>query len=317
MEIINEINIWVNSIGISISSIKNKTLFVIRKGAMGDVLWAEPIIRALASKNKKVVFICGYPELFENYPLSNVSFVSVKNKSYKRVFRVLSLLKRSELMIILDDAYEKAPKQHLLYAYQKTAKLERMDVLPILYLSEKEKVQFSNRGVYIVLHIESPSENVKHRKVYGLDWQHIIDYLVSKGVEVFIISQMKTKYHNAINIKTSLRDLIALIGNALFFIGLDSGPANIAVALNIPELVFFGSVNPMFRRIPQKFNGIVMQKYCELSGCYHRIDFNRKTKSCLLIHEIETPKCSIFTNDEVVFQIDILLNNLLGNTETI
>ncbi|MCR6640699.1 MAG: hypothetical protein NVV82_17315 [Sporocytophaga sp.] len=43
-------------------------IHIYRANAFGDVLWTEPVIRYLVSKNQYVNVITNYPEVFENYP---------------------------------------------------------------------------------------------------------------------------------------------------------------------------------------------------------------------------------------------------------
>ncbi len=39
-------------------------MYLVRKRALGDVLWIEPVIRALAAKHKKVVVVTLFNDLF-------------------------------------------------------------------------------------------------------------------------------------------------------------------------------------------------------------------------------------------------------------
>jgi GT2 family glycosyltransferase len=65
-----------------------------------------------------------------------------------------------------------------------------------------------------------------------------------------------------------LFDLVRLIANAAAHVGIDSLPAHIAQALDIPSIVFFGSVHPFSRLWP---GARVSPLTAELSciGCYH------------------------------------------------
>lgn len=67
--------------------------------------------------------------------------------------------------------------------------------------------------------------------------------------------------------KTSLKELIALISKAKYFICNDTGPMHIAAALNIPVFAVFGPANPV-RTGPYGNIHTVIQKKLDCSPCY-------------------------------------------------
>jgi heptosyltransferase II len=71
--------------------------------------------------------------------------------------------------------------------------------------------------------------------------------------------------------KTTLRELMALIGSCKAFLTNDSGPMHIASALNIPNLALFGSTNPT--KTGPYLKGKVLYKGEDLkcSPCYKRV----------------------------------------------
>jgi ADP-heptose:LPS heptosyltransferase len=81
---------------------------------------------------------------------------------------------------------------------------------------------------------------------------------------------------NAVSIagKTNLKELLAVIKGARYFICNDTGPMHMAAALNIPVFVIFGPANPI-RTGPHGHepNGIihtVLQKNLDCSPCYRQ-----------------------------------------------
>lgn len=79
--------------------------------------------------------------------------------------------------------------------------------------------------------------------------------------------------------KTTLRELIALIGACSIFLTNDSGPMHIASALNVPLLALFGSTNEV--KTGPYNGGKVIHKHVECSPCYKRvcpIDFRCMTR---------------------------------------
>ncbi len=69
--------------------------------------------------------------------------------------------------------------------------------------------------------------------------------------------------------KTSLRELVALIGCCSYFLTNDSGPMHVAAALKVPLLALFGSTDDT-RTGPYK-NGKVIHKHVACSPCYKRV----------------------------------------------
>ena len=67
--------------------------------------------------------------------------------------------------------------------------------------------------------------------------------------------------------KTGLKDLVALINRAIFFVCNDTGPMHIAAALNVPVFAIFGPANPI-RTGPYGTIHTVIQKKMDCAPCY-------------------------------------------------
>jgi len=67
--------------------------------------------------------------------------------------------------------------------------------------------------------------------------------------------------------KTGLKDLLAVIENACFFVCNDTGPMHIAAALNIPVFAIFGPANPV-RTGPYGTIHTVISENLDCSPCY-------------------------------------------------
>jgi len=67
--------------------------------------------------------------------------------------------------------------------------------------------------------------------------------------------------------RTGLKDLIALIGKAAFFVCNDTGPMHIAAALNVPVFAVFGPANPV-RTGPYGNIHTIIQKKMDCAPCY-------------------------------------------------
>src|SRR5215469_1541219 len=282
------------------------TKYLYRSAGMGDVLWTEPLVNELAKKNKKIVLFTEFPALFDNYPLKNVSVRKIPSNLQRTVLQVFNFFSGNKIYHKLDGIYESMPKMHMLHAYQKYFSLPQKNKYPSLYLTEEEKKPIKGLPAnYVVIHLDA-NMTLNYRKVYGVDWNEIVSYLRSKGLSVVVTGDHAEHWKDAIVYNGSLRQLIQLIYNCRFFIGMDSGPSHIAASLQKPSLVFFGSVNPAYRQFPELFKGFFLQQPCEFAGCYHEV-ISGEGQPCKLVGDAGIPKCSLHTNDYVKKHIDLLI----------
>jgi hypothetical protein len=75
--------------------LKKPLTYLIRKRALGDVLWIEPVIRQLATRHKRVIVHTRHNELFLNYPLANVIFREKLGLAEKLLWKLESLFNTS------------------------------------------------------------------------------------------------------------------------------------------------------------------------------------------------------------------------------
>lgn len=284
--------------------------YIIRKRQIGDALWIEPVIRQLSKKYKKVYVHTKYNELFNNYPYPNVIFKNRLSFAEKVLSKIERFLHTAFFFINLEMAYEESPQEHFLHAYQRAAHLPPTIEYPELYLSQEEKnkkiVPFDK---YVVLHLDSVHSR-NFRKIYGADWSLIIAYIESKGFKVVQLGEKSIDIGSGQSISTNLRDLMAVIQNSSFFIGIDSSPSHFAASLKVPSLIFFGSVNPLFRHFPKMFKGFFLQQPCEFAGCYHTAPSKTGIR-CRLVGDDGIPKCSLHSSEYVIKNIDLLLKQFL------
>jgi len=277
---------------------------------MGDVLWTEPLVRTLAARNKKVVLFTQFKELFKNYPLPNVSVREIPPGWHRAILKGLNLLSDNQTYHKLDGIYEASPKMHMLHAYQQYFSLPVTNEYPVIYLDEQEKKPVEGLPAdYVVLHLD-PNARLNYRRIFGVDWEEVVSYIQSKNLSVVLTGHDALPLKGAGVFNGSLRQLMQLIYNSRFFIGVDSGPAHIAASLKKPALIFFGSVNPLFRHFPELFQGFFLQQPCEYAGCYHEV-ISGKGQTCRLVGDEGIPKCSLHTTEYVKEHIDLLQKKYL------
>lgn len=286
----------------------SKVKYLVRKRALGDVLWIEPIIEQLAKQHKKLIVHTKYNQLFENYPLKNVIFKNELSFLEKLLVRAGKFPLINKLVTNLDDCYEQSPKQPLLCAYQQKALVEYREDYPRLFLSDEEKRMFNSlkeKGAYTILHVDNKALK-NFRKAYGINWQKIVQLLNEKGKNVYLIGAEDPKIIGATFIPTTIREMIALIYKADLFIGVDSGPSHIAASLQIPALLFFGAVNPNFRHFRNLFKGVIMQQPCIYAGCFHEFKTPDEVV-CRIVGDTGIPPCCSFTTGQVKDSINLLI----------
>lgn len=284
--------------------------YLYRSAGLGDVLWTEPLIKQLAAKNRKIILFTHFTELFENYPLQNVVIKKIPSGLKRALLKVCNFFLGNNLYFKLDGVYEANPKMHMLHAYQKFFGLALLNVYPSIFLSSEEKKPFDFlAGKYVVLHLDNATD-LNYRKVYGVDWNEIVLFLKKQNFDVILIGKNNYNLENATAFNGNIRELIRLIYHSQFFIGLDSGPSHIAASLQKPSIIFFGSVNPLYRHFTEIFTGIFMQQFCEYAGCYHEV-VGGNGQTCKLVGDSGTPKCCVHTTRDVKDNIELLIKKYL------
>lgn len=264
-----------------------------RTGAIGDVLLTEPIMRYFMSNGYNVV-LDTLPEIYELF--SNHSYYIEHKSTFDR--RGIT----PEKVINLDMSYESKPKQNRLKTYFEFAgikdyKLSKPSLFPLV----DNKTKLFKK--YVILHIDK--KPMPYRNVFGVNWEEVKGYLESLGYSVI---QIGKEEHETVGLEMntpSIAFLKFLIAGCDMFIGIDSGPLNIAMAYNKPCIGFFGSVNPEYVFPDLNFLEVIQQP-CIKQHCYHNsvttvgieCEFNK-----------EVPPCCISDTEQVIDKINKIQND--------
>jgi ADP-heptose:LPS heptosyltransferase len=119
---------------------------------------------------------------------------------------------------------------------------------------------------YAVIHIDK--RETPHRNTYGINWDKVRSYLEGMG---YVVIQIGKNDHDVAGIElntTTVAYMKFVIAGCDLFIGVDSGPASIAVAYNKPSVLLFGSVNPKYIH-PDLTNVEIVQGDCDNAFCWH------------------------------------------------
>lgn len=275
-----------------------KTIMITRKGAMGDVIALEPVLHYFHKKGYKVVLNTLQP--FFNLFVAHYFKVHHPNEMDERIeYKEYNL----------DMAYEVQPKRLHLDSYY-----EMCDV-PIeerVYRNPRLSMSFNPRTgrlfyKYVVIHNDIREQ--ASRNITGINWVIITHELKKQGYAVFQIGVGKhEKIPGAIYMATPSEPMLMwLVGGADIFIGIDSGPSHIAIAYEVPAIIFYGSVDPK-NLIPDLSNVIAINNHtkniCEKPYCWADTIGCVGTK-CYI--DDEKPPCNIFDTDEVIMAISHLI----------
>lgn len=257
-------------------------VIVHRTGAMGDVIMAEPLMERLHNDGFRVILDClpPYYNLFDKHYFQVEYLPHLREDSSN--YRVINL----------DMAYEVETKKLVLEAYYKAAGITEYTLRnPRLnFRPTPETRLFDN---YIVLHVDDTA--MAHRNVHGVVWRDVVEWIETHTA--YKVFQIGGKYGAATHINTPTEPLLAyVIAGAAYFIGIDSGPSQISVSCGVESIIFFGSVNPVFRYFDlSKIH--VVQNTCDRNGCYHSV-ISLTGIEC--IYDAKNPPCITHETEKII-----------------
>lgn len=238
-----------------------KTVVIKRSGALGDVVALEPLLRHYHENNYRVVLDTD-PNIYMMYYQHDFPVIHFSQFDKGRfVYETIDL----------DLAYEEKPKQLHLKSYFEKAGVDAEIKNPKLCFHVTPYNRLFKK--YIVLHISERDQ--PYRNIYGMDWAKLVAELRSKSYNVIQIGGNSEVVPGAIEMNTcTINLLLYLLAGAEGFIGIDSGPSNMAVACGIKSAIFFGSVNPEYI-YPDRSNILAIhrheEKVCDTPFCWHSV----------------------------------------------
>lgn len=295
-----------------------------RTGAMGDVIMTEPIMHHFHQQGFRIV-LDTLPQFYGLFA-SHYFKIHHPEELDPRVMKTAKIIN-------LDMAYEITPRRLHLESYYEVSGITNG-----LIRNPKLRLPFDHKDPaakifkkYAILHLDRRPQ--MGRNSYGIDWCAIVWELNDKGYEVIQIGQgdreIIEEAVQMINLGEMM--LMRLIGAADLFIGHDSGPANIAIAMETPSVILFGSVNPDYI-IPNKENVIAITKHneinpvCKSPYCWSsvigqegieciEVEGKRRMnvqmmqgKECVEVPAEHIPPCVNFTNEQVINAINKIIN---------
>jgi ADP-heptose:LPS heptosyltransferase len=274
-------------------------ILVNRRGHIGDVFWAEPLISDLIGRGHSVNLRSKYADMLHNLPK-----LTINEKT------------QEDLKIDLDGSYERTPKQHILLSYYQAAPVE-LGLSPVLrsptvWLSAEERKQIGElqSPPYALFHLKW-NHYGNYRRIYGVDWNEVSRKIYERyGLISRQLFGDPGRLSAPVLQTNTFRDIIPWIHRASLFVGVDSGPAHVAASLDIPTVVGFGSVNPAFRYLPESA-ATFLTAPCEFAGCYHdNLSADGYGQQCRIpgIGTTGVPKCAVQTTRSVLDRIEEILH---------
>lgn len=262
------------------------TVILKRTGALGDIITMEPVMAHLNQAGYNVVIDCPVHlyEVFSNhwYPIRHISqFDSGRIPATE---------------IDLDMAYEVKPDQLHLKSYFELVGVEPKDYRnPSLTVGNNLKKLFKK---YAVIHIDD--RETLSRNITGIEWKPLVSYLENNG---YTVLQIGNQHHKVIATEINTPTIAFLkwvIAGSDLFIGIDSGPAQIAVACDVESVIFFGSVD--CQKIYADLSNIhVIERVnvCRKPKCWHSAISTNGVPCIETTEDNPTLPCTEFNQGEV------------------
>lgn len=277
------------------------TVVIRRLAALGDCVQLEPVLLHFYKK--------GYRVVLDTLP----QFFRLFQQHYFKIHhpeeidgRLLANAKRYDL----DMSYESKPKQLHLKTYFEYCEVpeSEMDLRnPSLNLNIEKTPGTKLFKKYCVLHLAVRGQT--GRNVQGsIDWPAVVQHLKQKGYDTIQVGAAESDaIPGALQMMTPGEPfLMWILRESDLFLGIDSGPSNIAVAFEIPVIIFFGSVDPKYIYADlSNIEVIETEPNCGNRKCWHNVE-GCEGMECIV--DEKKPPCVQFTHESVITAIDNICN---------
>jgi hypothetical protein len=255
--------------------IASKNVLVKRMGALGDVIQVEPVLRYFSEK--------GYTVYLETTPGLEQVFTF---QPY--TVRLHTSQIDYDLVVDLDMSYEMMPTLNHIEAYFAAFGERPKANPPRIELNDTNRIfDFP----YAVMHIDRREQNYRNPVD---NFAKICKEIVDSGTNVILIGNGEKLDKDVYNVEgvipvinLSITTIMSIIWHSEFFIGIDSGPSHLAVAMKKKSVIYFGSVKPELIHLDLSDIDIRQGK-CEYHGCWH-IEGGTQGQPCIL--GLQIPLC--------------------------
>jgi ADP-heptose:LPS heptosyltransferase len=221
-----------------------KDALMIRKWAHGDVLMAEPIIRALKDKGYEKIYVTTQAkEMLANHPLIE----SINSSPPLEEVDVYNL----------DDTYERRIHLNLLiqdsYVLDTGLTLEEKDKVPQIFLTDDEikyGQELLGEGKWMVLYLAYPNGPGARPHWAYKHWRPVVSHLKKRGFQICLIGHLHEKNIDCNLIdkdmrdKTTIREWLSIQARSDLFLGTEGSPIIVAQAFGTPGVAIFNKNVP-------------------------------------------------------------------------
>jgi autotransporter strand-loop-strand O-heptosyltransferase len=252
-------------------NLENKRVLIsFESKSLGDTLAFMPHVdRFKITHNCDVICSTFHNDLFKNQ-YNNIEFV----EPGQTVFNINAQYRLGIFYNNDQIDYERHPYDPLKEPLSKIAS----DILGLDYIENKPRVPIlgKNKKKRVCIAIHSTSQAKYWNNPNG--WQEVIDHLVNKGYEVRLLSNEPDGYMGNVILKNvvkqkngSLIELIKVLQESEFFIGISSGLSWLAWASGIPTVIISGFTDKYLEPMNDVYR-VINKEVC--NGCWHTHKFD-------------------------------------------
>ncbi|MBU2177742.1 MAG: autotransporter strand-loop-strand O-heptosyltransferase, partial [Gammaproteobacteria bacterium] len=257
---------------------KDKKVFIVLDSrGLGDSIAWFPYAKEFKYKyNCKVIISSFISPLFDKNYYADLIFVEPGNTVYD--------LYAQYLVGAFDNNKDRNKNEWRTGPLQKVATdilgLEYKEIKPKLAIPAPEEFNFESERLKNLAknnkYVCISEHGTMQRRYwnYPNGWQTIVDTLKDKGFEVVIVSKEATDLKNIVKRNDmSLSNLVHILNGASLFMGVSSGPAWVAWALDVPTIMISGSSHRYaeFRETDKNIR-IINESVCH--GCCNNPEFD-------------------------------------------
>lgn len=264
---------------------RRSRVVVQRRYARGDVLQATPIVRAIRDKfpDHTLVVSTDIDEAFAGNP--HVDLLMATSSGFRP--------RADDLVINLDEAYERQPKQHILAAYAAAAgvplpnptlelHLDRRDYQIVGSLLEQSGDAWQSVSRLVAVHMGATPD----RSWPFTYWQVLIAALNADPHVGIVVVGAGADFHPAAAVRVldlvgrlDLRETAAAVAIADVLVGPDSALLHVAAAVGTPAVGLYGMADPRLR-IPFGADQAAVRSPVDCAGCLHELPAPNNNPRC-------------------------------------
>ncbi len=242
------------------TGLRGESVFVYRKGALGDTVFYIPFLFFLRKYYSKIYFAGNY---LYRHLFIGIDFIKFLDADSHYVFNLLrgkEDLKKFERFYIFSNCFDKVSENFYIFNPISISQQEWAFSYPFSITGEK----FEPPSTYLpIFYNQRLAEDIKDKKFFvfhpgsggaGKIWHvdnffQLEEYLNQQDMEVYyLLGESENNILKSFSVKKilynySLNDIIFLLQYAFGFVGADTGIGHLAALIGVPGIMLFGPSN--------------------------------------------------------------------------